>query len=134
MVATLYTTDVVEAGLVSSCIGGGVAAGMIIGSFIAVPGGHFRFKLIFSAFGTCAFVAGLAGATRSQAIGSALAVMGGFMVGLLEVFVSIAVTIVIDDQSEIGLAVGVFGSIRAAAGVLASKFGCRSTIVKGPIR
>jgi hypothetical protein len=44
------------------------------------------------------------------------------MVGVLEVFVSTAVTIVIDDQSEIGLAAGVFGSIRAAAGVLASKY------------
>lgn len=47
--------------------------------------------------------------------------MLGFMVGLLELVVSGAVTIVIDDQSEIGTAAGVFGSIRAAAGVLASK-------------
>lgn len=48
------------------------------------------------------------------------------MVGLLEVVVSSAVTVVIDDQSEIGAAAGVFGSIRAAAGVLASKLhlGC----------
>lgn len=43
------------------------------------------------------------------------------MVGLLEVVVSTAVTIVIDDQSEIGTAAGVFGSIRASSGVLASK-------------
>lgn len=124
MVATLYTTNVVRAGLVSSCVGGGVCAGQFIGSLIATPGGNFRFKLIFVSCGTCAFVGGLAGATRSQAIGEALAVCAGFMVGVLEVFVSTAVTIVIDDQSEIGLAAGVFGSIRAAAGVLASKFSC----------
>jgi hypothetical protein len=122
MVATLYTTDVVRAGLVASSIGGGVAAGMAVGSAIAVPGGRFRLKLIISTCGLCAFVAGLAGATRSEATGAALAVCGGFMVGLLEVFVSIAVTIVIDDQSEIGAAAGVFGSIRASAGVLASKY------------
>jgi hypothetical protein len=122
MVATLYTTDVVHAGLVSSCVSGGVCAGQFIGSLIAAPGGRFRLKLIFVSCGTCAFVGGLAGATHNQAIGEALAVCGGFMVGVLEVFVSTAVTIVIDDQSEIGLAAGVFGSIRAAAGVLASKY------------
>lgn len=43
------------------------------------------------------------------------------MVGFLETVVSTAVTIVIDDQSEIGTGAGVYGSIRAAAGVLASK-------------
>lgn len=44
------------------------------------------------------------------------------MVGLLELFVSTAVTVVIEDQSEIGTASGVFGSIRASAGVLASMY------------
>lgn len=48
------------------------------------------------------------------------------MVGLLEVAVSTAVTIVIDDQSEIGTASGVFGSIRAVSGVLASKYHCKA--------
>ncbi|EME43735.1 hypothetical protein DOTSEDRAFT_171572 [Dothistroma septosporum NZE10] len=120
MVAALYTTDVVEAGLVASCVGGGVCAGQFLGSWLAVPGGHFRVKLIAVSCGVCAFVAGLAGATDSQATGSALAVCAGLMVGILEVFVSTAVTIVIDDQSEIGLAAGVFGSIRAFAGVLAT--------------
>lgn len=43
------------------------------------------------------------------------------MVGLLEVVVSTAITIVIDDQSEIGSGAGIYGSIRAAAGVMASK-------------
>jgi hypothetical protein len=92
-----------------------------------------KYKLIFMSCGLCAFVAGLAGATHSQAVGSALAVCGGFMVGLLEVIVSTAVTIVIDDQSEIGTAAGVFGSIRAAAGVLASKYPCyaREEALKG---
>lgn len=122
MVASLYTTDPIEGGLVASCVGAGVCAGQFIGSWIAVPGGQMRLKLVFSAVGLCAFVAGLAGATDSKAAGSALAVCGGLMVGLLEVIVSTVVTIVIDDQSEIGTAAGVFGSIRAAAGVLASKY------------
>jgi hypothetical protein len=99
----------------------GVCAGQFLGSWLAVPGGHLRFKLIFVSAGLCAFVAALAGASDSQATGSALAVCAGLMVGLLEVVVSTVVTIVIDDQSEIGTAAGVFGSIRAAAGVLASR-------------
>ena len=129
MVATLYTTNVVRAGLVSSCVGGGVCAGQFIGSLIATPGGRFRFKLIFVSCGTCAFVGALAGTTRNQAMGEALAVCAGFMVGVLEVCVSTAVTIVIDDQSEIGMAAGVFGSIRAVAGVLASKYTSTQQIV-----
>lgn len=122
MVAALYTVDIVRGGLIASCIGSGVCAGQFIGSWLAVPGGMLKYKLIFISCALCAFVAGLAGATNSEATGSALAVCGGFAVGFLEVIVSTAVTIVIDDQSEIGTAAGVFGSIRAAAGVLASEY------------
>ncbi|KAK3672123.1 hypothetical protein LTR78_008094 [Recurvomyces mirabilis] len=120
MVGSLYTSDPIKGGLVASCIGAGVCAGQTIGSWIAVPGGHMKLKLIVISSGLCAFVAALSGATDSQAIGSALAVCAGLMVGLLEVIVSTIVTIVIADQSEIGAAAGVFGSIRSLAGVLAT--------------
>lgn len=132
MVAALYTTDIIEGGLVATCIGAGVVAGQFIGAWIAVPGGMLRLKLIFISCALCAFIAGLAGATNSQATGSALAVCGGLAVGLLEVIVSTVVTIIIDDQSEIGTAAGVFGSIRAAAGVLASKFNVTKPITEMP--
>ena len=121
MVAALYTTNVVEAGLVSCAVGGGVCAGQAIGSVIAVPGGKLRFKLIFISAGLCAFTAGLAGATNSQAIGSALATCAGLCIGMLEVIISTVVTIVLDDQSEIGTGAGVFGSLRGAGGVIASE-------------
>ena len=121
MVATLFETDIIRGGLVSCAVGGGVCAGQFLGSWLTVPGGHLRWKLVFVTAGMMAFLAGLAGATNSEDTAVGLAVMAGFMVGLLEVAVSTAVTIVIDDQSEIGTAAGVFGSIRAASGVLASK-------------
>ena len=81
-----------------------------------------KYKQIFYMCGLCAFTAGLAGSTSSPAVGTAMAVLAGVFIGLLEVTVSTAVTIVIDDQSEMGTAAGVFGSLRAASGVLASEF------------
>lgn len=80
-----------------------------------------KYKQIFYMSGLCAFTAGLAGSTGSAAVGTAMAVLAGVFIGLLEVTVSTAVTIVIDDQSEIGTAGGVFGSLRAMFGVIASK-------------
>lgn len=81
-----------------------------------------KFKLIFYTAGLCAFAGGLAGSTHSVGIGEALAYCTGLFIGLLEVTISTVVTIVIDDQSEIGTAAGVFGSLRGAAGVIASEF------------
>lgn len=120
-VAYLYTTDVVKQGLISTSIGAGLVAGQVLGSVIAVPGGNLRYKQIFYMSGLCAFTAGLAGSTESEAVGTAMAIFAGFFIGLLEVTVSTSVLIVLDDQSEIGTAGGVFGSLRAAFGVLGSK-------------
>ena len=122
MVAALYTTDIVKAGLISCATGGGVCAGQFIGSFIAVPGGKLKIKLIVISAGLCAFTAALAGATHSQATGSALATCAGISIGMLEVIISTVVTIVLDDQSEMGTGAGVFGSLRGAGGVIASEF------------
>lgn len=88
MVATIFTADVVEGGLLSCTVGGGACAGYFIGSWIAVPGGHMKYKLMFAAAGLCAFVGGVAGAVESQATASALATCGGIMVGLLEIMAS----------------------------------------------
>lgn len=116
-----YTTDPVKQGLISTCIGSGVVAGQFIGSWIAVPGGFLKYKTIFYTAGLCAFTAALAGATTNKNVGSGVAVVAGLFIGLLEVTVSTVVTIVIDDQSEMGTAAGVFGSLRATFGVIASK-------------
>ncbi|KAK4499760.1 hypothetical protein PRZ48_007946 [Zasmidium cellare] len=120
MVASLYTTDIVRGGLISCAIGGGVCCGQFIGSWIAVPGGHMKWKLIFVTTGLTKFTAGLAGSTENEAAGSACATLAGICVGVLEVMVSTTVTIVLDDQSEMGTGAGVFGSLRGAGGVLAT--------------
>ncbi|KAF7190192.1 Trichothecene efflux pump TRI12 [Pseudocercospora fuligena] len=120
MVEALYTQNIIEGGLISCAIGGGVCCGQFIGSWIAVPGGRMKYKLVFSAAGLTAFTAGLAGCTANKAAGSALATLAGVCIGVIEVMVSTTVTIVLDDQSELGTGAGVFGSLRAAGGVLAT--------------
>lgn len=125
MVGALHTTDIVKGGLLSCAVVGGVCAGQFFGAWLAVPGGHLKLKMILATMGLTAFTAGLAAATDNQAVGSALAVCAGLMVGTLEVCVSTAVTIVLDDQSEMGTAAGVFGSLRGAGGVLASEYHIR---------
>ena len=120
MVATLFTSDIVKGGLLSCAIWGGVGAGQFSASLWATPGGLFRWKLFFSVVACTALTAGLAGA-NNQATASALAVCSAFFIGALESLAGVAVTIVIKDQTEIGVAVGVYGSIRSVAGVLASK-------------
>lgn len=77
MVATLFEMDIVRSGLVSCALGGGVCAGQSIGSWLAVPGGHLKYKLIFVTGGMLAFFAGLAGATEHEGTAVALAVMAG---------------------------------------------------------
>ena len=123
MVAALFTQDIVKGGLLSCAIGGGVAAGQFSASLWAKPGGIFRWKIFFSVVACTAFTAGLAGA-KTQGTASALAVLSSFFIGALESLAGVALTIVIKDQTEIGVAVGVYGSIRSVAGALASKSPC----------
>lgn len=134
MVASLYTNDIIRGGLMSCAIGGGVCGGQLIGSLIAVPGGHMRFKMMFVTACLTAFTAGLAGCTESAAAGSALATLVGIAVGVLEAIVSTTVTIVLDDQSELGTGAGVFGSVRGATGVIASKSSIRTSLIETDIK
>lgn len=122
MIAELFTTDVVYGGLLSTAIGGGTAAGQFSGSILATPGGHMQWKLIFVTACLTAFVGGMAGAGYSQATASALITMGSVALGAIEALAIGVVTIVIEDQKEMGVASGVFGSLRSVGGVVASKF------------
>ena len=128
MVATLFTTDIVKAGLMSCAIGGGVAAGQFSSSLWAKPGGNFRWKLFFSVVACTAFTGALAGA-KTSATASALAVMASFFIGALESLVGIGITIILDDQTEIGVAVGVYGSIRSLLGVSTALSTCMRPIL-----
>lgn len=120
MVAALFTTDVIEQGLLSVAIGGGVALGQLGASLLATPGGMLRWKIFGAVVISTVFTAALAGA-KTSATASGLSIISSICVGALESFAGVAVTIVIKDQTEIGTAAGAYGSIRSAAGVFASK-------------
>lgn len=120
MIIALFTTDPIRGGLLACVIGGGVAAGQFSSCLWAKPGGHFRWKLFFSVIACTAFTAGMAGVKYSEHAASALMVLASFFIGSLESLVGIAITLAIKDQSEIGVAVGVYGSVRSAAGCLAT--------------
>ncbi|KAF2165680.1 hypothetical protein M409DRAFT_23970 [Zasmidium cellare ATCC 36951] len=120
MIAALFTTDPVRGGLLACAIGGGVAAGQFSSSLWAKPGGQFRWKLFFSVVACTAFTAAMAGVKYNEHAASALMVLASFFIGALESLVGIAITFCIKDQSEIGVAVGVYGSVRSAAGCLAT--------------
>lgn len=119
--AVLLTSDVVDAGLISSAVGGGVCAGEFLFMIASTWGGHLKWKLVFVTVCLTAFISGVAGATENKATAAALATLGGVSVGGLELLCATLITIIIDDQSEMGCAIGVYGSIRSAAGVIASK-------------
>ena len=121
MVAALFTTDIVEQGLQSTSIGGGVALGQLAASLLATPGGMLRWKIFGTVVVCTIFTAALAGA-RSPATAAGLSTIASICIGALESFAGVAVTIVIKDQTEIGTAAGAYGSIRSAAGVLASEY------------
>ncbi|KAK4495960.1 hypothetical protein PRZ48_013228 [Zasmidium cellare] len=120
MVAALFTTDPVRGGLLTCVIGGGVAAGQFSSSLWAKPGGNFRWKLFFSVVACTAFTAAMAGVKYNEHAASALMVLASFFIGALESLVGIAITFSVEDQSEIGVAVGVYASVRSAAGCLAT--------------
>lgn len=119
MVAALFTTSIIRAGLLSVAVGGGVGLGQFGGSLVATPGGNLRWKIFAAVIISTAMTAGLAGA-KTQATASALATIASVCIGALESFAGVAVTIVTKDQTEIGTAAGVYGSIRSVAGVLAT--------------
>jgi hypothetical protein len=121
MISTLFTTDIVYGGLLSTAIGGGTAAGQFRGSLIATPGGHMRWKLVIVMACLTAFVGGMAGAKQNQAVASALITLGSASLEAIEALAIGVVTIVIDDQKEMGVASGAFSSLRSVGGVIASK-------------
>lgn len=77
MVATIFETDIIRAGLVSCAVGGGVCAGQTLGSWLAVPGGHMKLKMIFVAAGLTGFLGGMAGVTDNETICIILVVLAG---------------------------------------------------------
>jgi len=121
MVSTIFTTDLVYGGLLTCTVLAGTVLGQMIGSATAVIGGHIKWKLVFACISMTAFNGGIAGAGENKNLATALSCLGAIMVGILEGYAVGLVTIVIDDQKELGAAGGVFGSLRTIGAVISSE-------------
>lgn len=121
MVFTLYTSDLTHGGWLSCVTGSAINCGQIVGGALSRQIGKQRWQLTITAVLTCAFLGGAACATpHNQNTIIALLFLGCFSVGWLE-SVGLAMSgILVEDQSEIGTAVGVAGSIRSAVSTIAS--------------
>ncbi|KAH0831572.1 hypothetical protein AYO21_01776 [Fonsecaea monophora] len=120
MVAVLFTNDIVYGGILSCTVTAGTIAGQLIGTATAVVGGRMKWKLVASCVAMTAFNGGVAGAGEDKAIATALSCLGACMVGILEGYACGLVTIVIDDQKELGAAGGIFGSVRTIGAVVST--------------
>lgn len=124
MVSTIFTSNIVYGGVLSTSVTAGTILGQLIGTATAVVGGHMKLKLVVACVLMTAFNGGVGGAEQSKAIATTLSCLGAIMVGILEGYACGLVTIVIDDQKELGAAGGIFGSVRTLGSVVSSKLPC----------
>jgi len=121
MVSMIFTSDLVYSGILTCTVLAGTVGGQMLGTATAVVGGHIKWKLVFACTAMTAFNGGMAGVGENKHLATALSFLGALMVGALEGYAIGLVTIVIDDQREIGAAAGVFGSLRTIGAVVSSK-------------
>lgn len=124
MVAVLYTDDA-GASMASgwlNCISGTlIVAGQIVGGVLAVPIGKTKLQCMFVLTSGGALLGAMASCnpdTKNQAI--VLMSMGCFLIGWNESVCLANCGIEVDDQQEIGTAVGMAGSMRSAISTVCS--------------
>jgi len=124
MVAVLYTNDggaSMSSGWLNCISGTMIVVGQIIGGILAVPIGKTKFQCIFVLTSGGALLGAMASCTpdtKNQAI--ILMSLGCFLIGWNESVCLANCGIEVDDQQEIGTAVGMAGSIRSAISTVCS--------------
>lgn len=119
ILGTVFTTDVMEIGWQSSVVGGGVLLGQTMGGLGISYLPKVKWQTVTASVFSCAFVASLASlhaGGHAQII--ALGVLATTSIGYVENITFPGVTLLFEAQ-DIGLAVGVLGSIRAMGGAVA---------------
>ncbi|KAL4861631.1 fungal trichothecene efflux pump [Aspergillus spectabilis] len=121
-VNSLYgITSLRNVGFLSSLPGVGQMAGEVVGGILAVPLGYHRYQLVILFaiggifLGCCATLD-----IDSRAMPAALITLTNFCLGWVEMIGMANSTILIEDQSEIGIAGGMGGSVRSAISAVAS--------------
>lgn len=124
MVAVLYTDDAgasMSSGWLNCISGTMIVVGQIIGGILAVPIGKTKLQCLFVLTSGGALLGAMASCTpdtRDRAI--VLMSLGCFLIGWNESVCLANCGIEVDDQQEIGTAVGMAGSIRSAISTVCS--------------
>ena len=121
MAATLYPASASAAGW-KACAGAGMfSLGSFVGLALASYIRHLRYFLIFSMSCGTAFAGAVAVGTQyNQSVTIAMIALGCFFLGVVDSISLTLTSIKIDDQNEIGTAVGIAASIRSLGGSVAS--------------
>ncbi|EXJ56035.1 hypothetical protein A1O7_08966 [Cladophialophora yegresii CBS 114405] len=122
MVNVLYAEgDQIYAGWLQCCVGGAFTLGQVTGSFLYKFIGSVRAQLTVTTLIGGALLAGVASASPSDVnLPIGLLIPGNFFIGWMEALTLTLPGMYIRDQNEIGVAVGVAGSVRSALSTLAS--------------
>ncbi|RFU33262.1 hypothetical protein B7463_g3049, partial [Scytalidium lignicola] len=122
MAAVLYADgDSTYAGWMSCAVPGGITLGQIVGGALAKIIGKTRYQILVVTAVGGALLAGVAGASPdSKNLPLALLVVGCVLIGWMESLTQTLSGICVYDQREIGVAVGIAGSIRSAVSSVAT--------------
>jgi hypothetical protein len=119
-ITSLYSRSTLEIGWISCSVPAGTIAGGIFGSMIVRTVGRQKYQLVFVASGMTAFIGAMAAADQTtKALAVSLVTVGSFFVGMIE-GITTATTPLCLDAADIGLAIGMLGSIRTALSSIAT--------------
>lgn len=121
MVFGLYTSDRFYGSALSCVVGACIVMGQIIGGILSKWIGKQKWQLVVSTLAFTGLLGGVACATvDNQGTVTGLLITGCFFVGWVESIGLAMSGILIDDQSEIGAAVGIAGTVRSAVSSIAA--------------
>jgi Fungal trichothecene efflux pump (TRI12) len=119
ILSEVYSAGIVEVGIQSAVVGGGVLLGQTCGGFALSYLPKVKWQTIFFTAAAASFIASLSSMdATSHARTIALGLLGCFTIGWVDNITFPGVTLIWEPQ-DIGAATGILGSIRALGGAVA---------------
>lgn len=121
MASTVYGASGMRLGWMSCIVPGAITLGQIIGGVLAKWIGHTKYQTMFVITTGGALLAAVAAATPDNInLTIGLLICGCFFIGWNESVTLVFAGMCLTDQKEIGMAVGLAGSVRSAVSTLAT--------------